>query len=89
MTRNTEKRHYFRVTRNDLHQLNDADHVKFTVNGKRGIQVARIRVDRLLDRLERGKGTPSGKPSKDWMENGEHKDSTGIPNWIMELNEPE
>ncbi len=79
-----EKRKNFRILTSDLDGLKETDYLVIEIENP-GHDRVKVMVKHILDRYERGMGTPSNRPSKDWIENGEHKASTGIPQWLKKL----
>ncbi len=80
-TKILEVRPYYRIKLSDLEGLSDEDFVVIEVRSPSPEKI-KVRVKHIRDRYERGIGTPGGKPSIDWLNNGEHKSTKGIPAWL-------
>lgn len=86
MTKQLEKRKNYRIKISDLDGLKDTDYLIIEIENPK-LDKIKVKVKHIRDRYQRGIGTPSSKPSKDWVKNGEHKSSAGIPKWLKDLAE--
>ncbi|WP_373997940.1 HNH endonuclease [Bdellovibrio bacteriovorus] len=73
MTKNLGTRRYFYIKSEDLNGLSDSDFVAFTIH-KENFKVS---VSFLRKRFAQ---------SRDWNENGVHKQASSIPQWLYEAN---
>ena len=83
-TKILEVRPYYRIKVSDLESLSDEDFVVIEVRSPEPDKI-KVKVKHIRDRYERGVGVPGGKPSIDWINNGEHKSTKGIPVWLKKV----